>query len=185
MKIFALYLTVHLTKKPAWLDDFLNKYHEPVDLHITLLQSRYVNEDEVKQIEELVARVLSARTATPADKEVYFSDLVVDEESDGTYTFMLNASPNAYLEDLQNDLRAAFEGHTQCVDELTREYEENFIPHITIAANVTAEVKEEAEKYITEDYECAGVIESLVLPVVNDVSLEQRTNRDNLIMFKI
>lgn len=55
MKIFALYLTVRLTKKPAWLDDFLNKYYEPVDLHITLLQSRYVNEGEVNQIEEQVA----------------------------------------------------------------------------------------------------------------------------------
>lgn len=179
MKIFALYLTVRLIKKPAWLDDFLNKYHEPVDPHITLLQSRYVNENEVKQIEAQVANVLGSRTATLTDKEVLFKELVIERESDGTYTFMFNASPNTYLVNLQNDLRAAFKGYAQYVDASAREYEESFIPHITIAANVTAEVKEEAEKYITDDRECVGVIESLVLPVVNDVSLEERRNPIN------
>lgn len=92
---------------------------------------------------------------------------------------MLNISPNTYLVNLQKDLRAAFHGYTQYFDESTKEYEGNFIPHITIAANVSGEVKEEAEKYITEDCECVGVIESLVLPVVNDVSLEERCNPVN------
>jgi len=48
MKIFALYIKIQLDKNSEWLSEFRKKYDEPGDLHITLIQPRYIDENKVR-----------------------------------------------------------------------------------------------------------------------------------------
>ncbi len=185
MKIFATYLTLHLTRKPEWLDDFLSAYHEPVELHITLTQARYIEEGQIDVLYAAVGRVLNEHLQLPRESRVLFDKLIVDQEPDGTYTYMLTTTRNTFISNLQHDMRAAIAQHVHYVDVATKEYEEHFMPHITIATNIDEAAKPEVEKYVGNGFECEGVIDALVLPVVDNTSVEERTDRTKQRVYKL
>jgi len=183
MKIFALYVKINLTKKPEWFEEFLNRYFEPVDLHITLIQPRYINEKQIDDLESKVAQVMEMNIME-GDKKVVFNDLIIDKETDGKYTFMLNCRDSGFLANFQKELRSALKDYCAYVDDTTKEYEANFKPHITIAIDLDNRAKEEAERYFISDYRFEGLLGELVLSVVKDKSLEERNNANNIKIFK-
>src|SRR3989338_279157 len=185
MKIFALYIKIKLTKKPEWFDGFLNKYFEPVDLHVTLIQPRYVDEKQIYDLESRITETIKNISISEIDKKLLFDKLVIEKESDGKYVFMLNARENNFLTNFQKELILALRDHDLYVDDANKEYEINFKPHITIATNLNDYAKEEAEKYFTLDYELEGLMGELVLPIVKDTSIEERTDINNLTVFKL
>ena len=185
MKIFALYVKVSLTKKPEWFSDFLEKYFEPVDLHITLIQPRYVDEKQIDDLQSKIIKTIKNISIREIDKKLFFDKLVIDKESDGKYMFMLNVRENNFLINFQKELRLALMDYNLCVDDANKEYEINFKPHITIATNLDENSKEEAEKYFDSDYEYEGLIGELILPMVKDTSIEERTDVNNLRIFKL
>src|SRR3989344_892483 len=164
MKIFALYIKIKLTKKPEWFDGFLNKYFEPVDLHVTLIQPRYVDEKQIYDLESRITETIKNISISEIDKKLLFDKLVIEKESDGKYVFMLNARENNFLTNFQKELILALRDHDLYVDD----------------AN-----KEDAEKYFTLDYELEGLMGELVLPIVKDTSIEERTDINNLRVFKL
>ncbi|OGM98465.1 MAG: hypothetical protein A2915_00685 [Candidatus Yanofskybacteria bacterium RIFCSPLOWO2_01_FULL_41_34] len=183
MKIFAVYIKVSLTKKPEWFDEFLNKYFEPVDLHITLIQPRYIDENRINDLQFSIIRIIENNRLI--DKKLVFDKVVVDKGSDGKYICMLIAQENDFLVDLQKELKKVLKDYSTYVDDSTKEYEIDFKPHITIAINLDESTKEEAEKYFISDYECQGEMESLVLPIVKNTSIEERKDSNNLRIFKL
>lgn len=183
MKIFALYFKILLTKKPEWLDKFIKKYFEPVDLHVTLIQPRYIDERQIDVLKAKVAEIVNKTIIENEDKKVNFKDLVVDKESDGTYTFMLNCHNNDFLIAFQEELKLALKDHSEYVDNVTEEYEINFKPHLTIAVNLDEQKREEAAEYFTAGYEFEGQFGNLVLLIVNDQSAEERNNEKNMTIF--
>lgn len=185
MKIFALYIKLDLVKKPDWFNEFLKKYFELVDLHVTLIQPRYIDEKEIDNLQSKITKIVENLSLREVDRNLYFGQLVIDKESDGKYIFMLNAKENNFLINFQKELRESLENYSEYVDASTKEYEINFKPHITIAVNLDVSTKEEAEKYFVSDYMCEGLIETLVLPIVKDTSIEERTNTNNLRIFQL
>lgn len=186
MKIFALYFKVKLTKKPEWFDEFVKKYHEYSDfIHITLIQPRYFNENEVENLNNKISEVLKKFTITEEDKKLYFDNLVIGKGSEMEYVFMVNSRENKFLNDIQKELKEALKDYNQYLKEITKEYENNFKPHITVADDLDEEKKKEAEKYFAGDYEIEGVIEGLILPTVKDASFGERTNPNNLKLFRL
>lgn len=59
MKIFAIYPRLNLTQKPTWFDGFRLKYDEPYELHITLIQPRYIDEQMVDGLRLRVSNFLN------------------------------------------------------------------------------------------------------------------------------
>ena len=85
MKIFALYIKTSLTQKPEWFDEFLQKYFEPVDLHITLIQPRYIDEKQINDLQSLIIKTLG--NIGEIDRKLIFDKLVIGKESDGKYIY--------------------------------------------------------------------------------------------------
>ncbi|MEK9158149.1 MAG: 2'-5' RNA ligase family protein [Patescibacteria group bacterium] len=185
MKIFALYIKIKLTEKPKWFDGFVEKYFEPVDLHITLIQPRYIKEEQISDLQARVEEVLRVFDIREDDKKISFDKLIIDKGSDSKYIFMLNTREGSFIGNFQKELKSALKDWDLFVDNVTKEYEINFKPHITIAVNLDGHMKEEAGKYFIEDYRFEGVLEELVLPLVKDQSLEERKNIDNQKIFKL
>lgn len=186
MKIFAVYLKVKLTIKPEWFDEFVKEYNEYSDfIHITLIQPRYFHESEVESLNNKVSEVLKRFTITEEDKKLHFNNLVIDQGSEMRYVFMVNSTENKFVNDLQRELMRALKGYDQYLKEITKEYENNFKPHITVADDLDEGKKKEAAKYFAGEYEIEGVIEALVLPTVKNTSFEERTNPNNLKLFKL
>ena len=59
----------------------------------------------------------------------------------------------------------------------------SFVPHITIADYLNEQRRKEAEKYFAVPYRFEAVLESMVLPIVEDQSIEARSNPDQQRVF--
>ena len=184
VKIFAVYLKVTLTEKPAWFGEFLSIYFEPVDLHITLIQPRCIEDEAAMKVKSAVKEIWRETALRKEGAGVSFDRLNVERMSDGEYVFMLQCEQNDSLGRLQRELRAALNAYDAYVDPVTIEYEENFVPHITIADHLDKREKEEAERYFLSSYRCEAVIEALVVPIVKDQSVEERSNPAHQSVFK-
>ena len=183
MKIFALYIKIKLTKKPEWFEEFLEKYFEPVDLHITLIQPRYVDEKQIDDLEFKVSESIKRVSILENEKKLFFDKLVTDKGSDGKYILMLNSGENNFLRNLQKELVLSLKDYNFYVDNFNKEYEINFNPHITISIDLDEFAREEAEKYFILDHRFEGVIGELVLVTVKDQSIEEKTNPNNQNIF--
>ena len=186
MKIFAVYLRVKLNKKPHWFDEFIARYlRVSMILHVTLIQPRYISEQDISDIKLKIADVLNTEKFTGEDKKISFDKLMVDREENGKYVFMLNAKYNSHLISIQKELQLVLNSYKNYCDDVTIEYETNFKPHITVGVDVDPNLKEEAEKYFSTDYTCEGEITELVLPIVKHRSNEEADNINNLTIFNL
>ena len=126
MKIFAIYLKVRFTKKPEWFDEFLRAYFEPIDLHITLIQTRFIEDECIADVELIVERVKKQTALLEENKRVFFNQLVTEQLSSGDYIFMLQCAQNDFLVHLQKELRAELSMYSSYVSPVTIGYEEQF-----------------------------------------------------------
>lgn len=184
MKIFALYTTVTLTKEPDWLDSFVEKYQQR-DLHVTLIQPRFIEEDEIPQLKQDIAQFFSTYVGGPM--RVAFDDLIYDTEKSGAIMACARNAPA--LVQLQKDLCHILSGHPQYADPIREEYEKNFRPHITIGDEIPEEGYQESLSYLKEGCYCEGEIHGVVLAIVNtmtsDASLEQSVGSADKTMFNL
>jgi 2'-5' RNA ligase len=183
-KIFALYTTITLVQKPDWLDSFVKKY-QPRDLHVTLIQPRFIEEDEIPQLKQSVAQFFLAYRG--GFMRVAFTDLVYDTEKSGAIMACAQNAPA--LVQLQKDLCHILSGYPQYADPIREEYEKNFRPHITIGDEIPEEGYQESLNYLKEGCYCEGEIRGVVLAIVNtmnsDTSLEQSVGSADKTMFNL
>ncbi len=183
MKIFAIYLKVRFTEKPEWFDEFLRTYFEPVDLHITLIQPRVIEDECIADVELIVERVKEQIVLSEENKRLFFRHLVTEQLSDGDYICMLQCAHNDFLVNLQKELRSALSMHNSYLEPVTIGYEEQFVPHVTIADYLDEQRKQEAEKYFATPYRFEAVLEAMVLPIVENQSIESRSDPDQQRVF--
>lgn len=184
MKIFALYTDVTLIQKPDWLDSFVKKYQQR-DLHVTLIQPRFIEEDEIPQLKEDIAQFFSEYSGGPL--RVAFDDLIYDNKKSGAIMACAKSAP--VLVQLQKDLCHILSGHPQYADPIREEYEKNFRPHITIGDEIPEEGYQESLSYLKEGCYCEGEIRGVVLAIVNtmtsDTSLEQSVGSADRTLFNL
>lgn len=185
MKIFAIYLRLNLIQKPEWFDNFRQKYSEPVDLHITLIQPRYIDETRVDDIKLKVSNYLNESKFGTDDKTIKFSNIVCDKEVNGTYTIMLLAENADKVLFIQKGLKELLMDSTEYVDQVTIDYEENFRPHITIGTNIDKNTLDTVQSCFQSNNEVAGVLTDLVIPIVKDTSLQERMDINNQIILDL
>ncbi len=176
MKIFAIYFKIKLTQKPDWFDEFRDKYKGTEILHITLVQPRYVKESRIQDIKSKISEILNKYKFTNEYKNIIFNKLDSGQGDDGKYLFMLLAEKNKTLMNFQKNLIESMKEYDNYYDEVNKEYETNFRPHLTIGVNIDPKDKNKAMQYFSSKYTCVGEVTELVLPVVKDRSVEEADN---------
>lgn len=185
MKFFALYFRLELKQRPFWFDEFRIKYDEPYDLHVTLIQPRYIEESEQGLLKFKLNKFLRENKLSDEEKYLIFDNFVCEKELDGKYTCMLMAQDNSGLINFQKQLREDLKIFNEYVDRITKEYEINFRPHITIGRNINKKNLEEAKSYFKSGYTTGALINELVLPIVKSNNIEEAQDPNNLTIYKL
>lgn len=186
MKIFAIYLRLHLTPHPEWFDNFRNKYSSNSILHITLVQPRYVSENSIEDLKNIVTEALHSNTLRAEDKKIIFHKTELEwDEDDNQYLLMSLIKENQSVLKLQKDLVSALKRFDIYCNESTKEYESNFRPHLTVGDRIDVHSKEEALECISEMNGLEGGVTDLVLAVVNEQTIPEAENPDNWSVFRV
>lgn len=178
MKIFAVYTNITLTKKPDWLDGFLEKY-QPRIPHVTLKQPCYIEEEHVSDLKQKVSQFISK--CKMGALQVVFDKVVYDKDKSGT--IMVCARNAERLIQFQKDLCLTLSEYSDYVELRRREYEKKFRPHVTIGDEIPEENYNESLGYLKDGCVCEGVIREVVLAVVNNMSAEEADNTKNKNIF--
>ena len=68
---------------------------------------------------------------------------------------------------------------------IAEEYENNFNPHITIARDLDSKTLSKAIFEMKDDFACEGIIEEIVLVVVNKKSVKESLDPKNLTIYHL
>ena len=164
MKIFAVYSRLNFIKKPEWLDAFRIKYGYPYTYHITLKQPTYIQEEEIINVKNILAGLFSELNFPEHKIGVVFDKIVIDTP------IMIAATDKENIAILQDKIVKALGDYNNLVKPESKNFEEDFKPHITITDDLDAEKLEQAKFDIGEDIRCDAVIEEIVLTVAQDMT---------------
>ena len=184
MKIFAIYLNVELVKKPEWLDEFRKKYDKPYEIHITLKQPCYIEEDRISELREKVLNYFNSINISKHKIEITFDEILRNKDKEGV-TIMIKASNPDDLIKIQKELCYYLNEYTNYVKFKYQDYENNFVPHITIARNLSEIQEIDAQKYLQNDFVCCGEISSVTLSIVNNNTPEESKKSTNQTVYSL
>ena len=182
-KIMAVYCRVELVAEPNWLKGFREKYDEPFEFHLTLKQSVYIDQDQLSDVKSRVCSVFKGSSVPSHVIKVTFDELVLDQhdQRDGLgWVYLFSKSGSEVLNDLQVRIRNALQAFDDYVYTESKEYEENFKPHITIARGLNNKSFDEAIRVLGEDYRCEGMIKQIILSCVEKITVDESLKKENL-----
>jgi 2'-5' RNA ligase len=180
MKIFAVYLRINLIIKPSWFDDVRSRYSSTSILHITLVQPRLVDDIKVPDIKNIVDNVIESTKFGAVDRKLNFvnPDMVEDE---GKYLLMSYIEGNESIIRLQKNLIEKLRAFNSYCSDITREYELNFRPHLSIADQIDQDSRVEVLTLVNKDIKLEGEIKDLVIAVVNEQTVTESEDPMNWI----
>ena len=164
MKILAVYARLNFIKKPEWLDAFRIKYGYPYTYHVTLKQPTYIQEEEIENVKNILADLFSGLKFPNHRIGIVFDKLVIDTP------VMIAATDKEGIDILQDKIVKTLGSYNNLVKPESKNWEEDFKPHITITDDLDAEMLEQAKLDIKEDVRCEAVIEEIVLTVAQDMT---------------
>ncbi len=179
MKIFAVYAQPILIEKPEWFDDFYRSYGGGYDLHITLKQSCSIDEQDERDIKNILADLFHSLPTHNRKIDVILDTLVIPEEG----CIMVTSQKNPLLYELQKKIVEALKGYTQYTEPELEAYEKNFIPHITIAEDVSR-VKENLD-ILKSDCFFRAAIRDITGIFVKEQTLEEALNQKNKAIYPL
>ncbi|MCX6728641.1 MAG: hypothetical protein NTV39_02650 [Candidatus Saccharibacteria bacterium] len=196
MKISAIYTTVHLVKKPAWLDKFRNQYDleynkdtcrledEPYDMHITLTQPRFVGDEYAIQLKKVLGNYFKNNKIGKIKLE--FAGMYLDRQDEiDNGCIMVNASKIDELLKLQLKMRDFVKNNNDFCDIKHKAYEDNFIPHLTIGRDLSKLRFDKALQDLPQGIRIEAEVSEIILAIVRDESSAERKNPKNLTVFKL
>lgn len=182
MKIFAIYTNLQLTERPLWFDDFRVKFDEPWDLHLTLIQPRYIDGSALDTLRQTVANFFTIEK--PHKIPLHFRDVTTDQDESGM-DIMVKVTSNNSLIEFQKKLRALLSEYDNFVNPQSRTYEVNFSPHITIGRSLSPQQYSAAEVYLQAGCPLTGIIEEVVLSTVDKMTAEEAKAASNQIVYNL
>lgn len=182
MKIFAIYTNLQLIDKPLWLDDFRAKYDEPWDLHLTLIQPRYIDESALDTLRQTVANFFTTEKLHKIS--LSFRNVTIDQDDSGI-DILVQATLNDSLIDLQKKLRTLLSEYGDFVNPQSRNYEVSFSPHITIGRSLSRQQYAAAEVCLQAGCPLIGIIEEVVLSTVDKMTTEEAKTASNQIVYNL
>lgn len=137
--IFAVYFEVELLKKPFSFDSYFSKYNPPqTDIHVTLIQPRIISESQTESVFALVKNFCANNQITTADKVFETKGCVVGQESEDKSIIMFIIE-SGIMSTFQGALRTLFSNGFTYKDIKNKNYEYNFVPHITLGSDILNE----------------------------------------------
>ena len=182
VKIFAVYATVELTHKPAWLDAYRAAYDQPYPYHITLKQPCYISVADVERVKAKTAHFLQTIHIPDHVIRVCCNDVVIDR-ADGTIMLAVN-DVDDMLRSLQQGLVAAV-GLYEYYEAASEAWEKDFQPHITIARDLSSSMLIKAESEVPADDYPEGHITEITLVAVDKVDAEEAKKSENLTKYRL
>ena len=179
MKIFAVYARLNFTKKPDWLDGFIIKYNYPYTYHVTLKQPMYIQEEKIANIKNILTDFFNKFELSEHKIDIVFDKLVIGSP------IMIEATDKREISILQDKIVTALKSYTNFVKPESKDWEEDFKPHITITADLEGEKLEQAKLDIGNDVRCEATIEEIVLSVVDEITPEQANDPKNKTTFAL
>jgi len=183
MRIFAVYSSLHLDRKPAWLDDFRARYDEPYEYHITLKQPCYVHDEMIPEIKNVLQVFMATKEIPHHRIDLKFERLSLKPNAPKGGCIMIDALENPILMDLQLGMRKALSAYQNYLTPESSQWERDFTPHITIARHLSPERFEEAKRDLQEDLSCSGWINEAYLQVLDAKNAEEAKKLDNRTIF--
>src|SRR3989344_7795884 len=177
MIIFAVTTDVEFIGKPEWLDTFFIKHNKvKYDFHVTLKQSCVIEKKQVSKIKNALSEYFEQEE--PKQIDIVFdrlnSDASVDDLSKNDGTIMIN-SDNESVMNLQRAIVELLSDYKNFLIQETKNYQEKFKPHITIATGLNQEQFESAKKDLREDYLCQAKLIKVILIII--YNFKQETER--------
>ena len=167
MNIFSIQTNLVFLEKPEWLDAFKQKHNDiPYEYHVTLKQPCKITEEGIKDVREKLN--VFFQNANKKSIPITFNQLVLDNsEVDKNEGVIMIKAKNDEIVELQKEILNLLSDYRDYYLPETEEYEKNFAPHITIAANLSREKFDLAKADLKGDYLLKGVITKVVLSVRN------------------
>lgn len=168
MKIFAITTNLILTQKPSWFDEIRKKYNRSFDLHITLKQPCFIDDNKISELREKVSQFFKFHKFHAIT--LLFDEVIFDKEKNG-WTIMLTCKSDEIV-NLQKHLQQELLSYTDYVEQETKEYEINFVPHMTFATDLSESQYEEIKVMFSGQYECKGEVNKGFLLIASQDSKE-------------
>lgn len=185
MKIFAIYSSIHLTQKPDWLEPFYAKHNSSPAYHVTLKQSCFLEESDIKDVKDKLSTFFRSFVVPEHAITLTFDHLVMNAEIDSQNTIMLQAEHNPVIHQLQQGILSTLEAYKDYVYQESKEWEENFNPHITLAADLSPTEYTSAQKELGPDHLCKGVIHDVALIIVDKMTPIEADKPENQTIYPI
>jgi 2'-5' RNA ligase len=182
-KLYAIYATIELIEKPAWFDAFCAQYNRPHPLHVTLKQMAYIDHTQLPAIQEVLESILESKSPKRNDLQIVFDTYVFNDhdEDDGTgWMYVFASQRNKLLGDLQRAIREQLAGYSDYYFASSETYEYDFKPHITIAGELDTQAYDRALAELPESIRCVGQVTDITLSCVNEPTLEEANDPENL-----
>lgn len=183
MKIYSIAATINLENKPRWLDDFRKKYDKPYDFHLTFQNSCTIESSKVTALKQNLKQFFLSHPLKEKPTLV-FDRVYSDPEDPEGATIMLkpSKSPTKIME-FQKRLLSAMEKYQNYLEPQNKIYDQNFVPHMTIARDLSLEKYQVALAELPRKIQCTGNISSVTLYLVDTPNLTEVNNPNNQTTF--
>lgn len=176
MIIFAVQTNVELTNKPDWLDSFRSRHNaKRYDYHVTLKQVCVIEQHQIPIIKNLLSEYFEKEQLRAIPVRFNELNLADSKKEAGEAYIMINSETNEIINKLQKDIVDVLSDFNNYFWPDSKQYEERFIPHITIAMDLDAESFERAKEDLKDDYQCEGIITKVILSVVHNFDPQDKT----------
>lgn len=182
MKIFAVYGKLEKKSKPKWLGDFVKKYKFNYDFHITFKQPCFIGEKQGIEIKSRLTNLFKEIKFVNHKISIIFDKILSDPDKE---CVMLKVKENPRLTTLQKKIIDELKDYQNYCKLETKEYEGNFVPHLTIAMDLKKGSYQKALQNIPNKFKMFGEIKKVILSVVNKNSPEESKNPNNLRIFNL
>ncbi len=166
MKVFAVTTNLILVQKPDWFDRAREKYNQSFDLHITLKQPCFIEDEEISKLKEKLLHFFQLYKFNSTT--LSFDKVVFDKEESG-WTIMLSCESDE-IRTLQKQICQELSSYTNYVNTETEEYEKNFVPHMTFATDLSDSQYEEIKSVFSDQYQCKGEANKSLLLIASEDS---------------
>ena len=168
MNIFAIQTNLVFLEKPEWLDAFKQKHNnDQYDYHVTLKQPCKITEEGIMNVKERLDTFF--KNSTNKSIPITFNQLVLDDsEVDKNDGVIMIKTDNDEIFKFQKEILTLLDDYRDYYLPETEEYERNFAPHITIAANLDREKFDLAKADLGGDYLLKGVITNVILSAIRN-----------------
>lgn len=180
VKIFKITAYFELTSKPVWLDEFRKNFNELSKYHITFKYPTYIDGNQTSELKIKLSKMVSEFNPI----KVIFDTYLFDKMASGNI-IMLTAQTNESIVNLQRQIISELSSYGTNLKSGEKEYEDNFISHLTLARKMSDEDFAQAQKLLQSSIKCEAVMSEVTLTLVNNWVSSETSGPINQTAYKL